>query len=128
MIPSKIYLKGFMSYRDETVIPFDGAQLWVLAGPNGAGKTAVFDAITFALYGKYRDKEQHAIDLINHQCDSLSVKFDFLLDGMKYRVQRTVSRKGRSTREALRLVTSEDGSSIHEEPISRTDYDDGFEQ
>ena len=49
MIPQRVYMKGFMSYRDETTLSFRGSSLWVLAGRNGAGKSAVFDAMTFAL-------------------------------------------------------------------------------
>ena len=46
MIPRRIALKGFLCYRDEQVIDFDGADLWVLSGRNGSGKSAVFDAMT----------------------------------------------------------------------------------
>ncbi len=103
MIPLRVYLKGFMSYRDEATLSFDGASLWVLSGPNGAGKSAIFDAITFALYGTHRGGSQNAKDLINHQSDALEVEFDFIMDGEAYRVRRTVSRRGQVTREAFVL-------------------------
>jgi exonuclease SbcC len=103
MIPLRVYLKGFMSYRDEATLSFDGASLWVLSGPNGAGKSAIFDAITFALYGSHRGGSQNAKDLINHHADALEVEFDFLMDGEAYRVRRTVSRRGQATREAFLL-------------------------
>ena len=35
MIPLRIKLKGFLSYKDEQEICFDGASLWMLAGCNG---------------------------------------------------------------------------------------------
>ncbi len=54
MIPRRIKLKGFMSFRDETEISFTGSSLWVLTGANAAGKSAIFDAIAFALYGVRR--------------------------------------------------------------------------
>ena len=120
MLPTRVYLKGFMSYRDGATMRFDGASLWVLSGPNGVGKSAIFDAITFALYGTYRGVSQHAKDLINHQCDRLVVELDFLVDGEEYRVKRTVSRNGRPTRQAS--VLGVDG----EKRIADTDGDQGF--
>lgn len=120
MIPLRVYLKGFMSYRDEATLSFDGGSLWVLSGPNGAGKSAIFDAITFALYGTHRAGSQHAEDLINHHADALEVEFDFLMDGDAYRAKRTVSRRGRPTRQAFFLGSTEP------KPIPDTDGDEGF--
>jgi DNA repair protein SbcC/Rad50 len=74
MIPLCVTLEGFMCYRERQKLEFDGAPLWVLAGPNGVGKSAVFDAITFALYRRYRkNRSHHARELINHS-KSLSGK------------------------------------------------------
>ncbi len=122
MLPTRVYLKGFMSYRDEATMRFDGAPLWVLSGPNGAGKSAIFDAITYALYGTYRGVSQRARDLINHQRDELVVELDFLVDGEEYRVKRTVSRRGNPTRQAFALGPS------GPEPIPGTDGDQGFRE
>jgi DNA repair protein SbcC/Rad50 len=102
MIPQRVYMKGFMSYRDETTISFQGSSLWVLAGRNGAGKSAVFDAMTFALYGAHRGGEQQAKTLINRHCDSFVVEFDFIVGEDEYRVRRTCSQK-RSTYQAFHL-------------------------
>jgi DNA repair exonuclease SbcCD ATPase subunit len=102
MIPQRVYMKGFMSYRDETTLSFRGSSLWVLAGRNGAGKSAVFDAMTFALYGAHRGGEQHAKILINKQCDGFVVEFDFIVGDDEYRVRRTCSQK-RSTYQAIHL-------------------------
>jgi DNA repair exonuclease SbcCD ATPase subunit len=117
-----------MSYKDEQTLLFDGASLWVLAGPNGAGKSAIFDALTFALYGRHRGGSQNAQDLINHHSDALVVEFDFLIDKSAYRLRRTVSRKGRSTREAFRLMATDEGQPPSIEPIAGTDTKDGFDK
>ena len=103
MIPLRVYIKGFMSYRDETEFRFHGASLWVLAGRNGVGKSAVFDAITFALYGEHRGGKNNADALINQQSDNLIVEFDFAIGDEEYRVKRTLSRK-HSTCQAFRLT------------------------
>lgn len=106
MIPLRITLEGFMSYRDKQTLDFEGHALWVLAGHNGAGKSAVFDAITFALYGQYRGGEQqHAARLINNQgVAALKVTFEFQVGTQTYKVHRTHPRKGSPTWDAFELL------------------------
>jgi DNA repair exonuclease SbcCD ATPase subunit len=122
MIPQRLYLKGFMSYRDEVVLDFAGSPLWMLTGPNGAGKSAAFDAITFALYGIHRLGKQKTKELIHHQADGLIVEFDFRVADSTYRVKRTVPRTGRPTFQAFCL---DDAGRLR--PISQTDTSDNLE-
>ena len=128
MLPLRVALKGFMTYREEQVLDFSQSSLWILAGPNGAGKSAIFDAITFALYGEHRAGAQNARDLINHHCDALAVEFDFQVDGQVYRVRRSVSRRGAPTRLVCRLVPANGADPAHAYPIPGTDSHDGFKQ
>src|SRR5271167_3503089 len=96
MIPERIALKGFLSYdKDEQVITFDGAPLWLLSGPNGSGKSSVFDAITFCLFGGSRCGKEDYQELINQRCDAGAVEFDFRLDGRRHRIRRTLRRNKR---------------------------------
>lgn len=122
MIPLRVYVKGFMSYRDEAELSFDGSSLWMLTGRNGAGKSAIFDAITFALYGVHRLGKQGTRELINHQSDNLIVEFDFSISNAIYRVKRTVQRKGRSSFQAFCL---DDTGKPHS--IPETDFEEGLE-
>src|SRR5262249_2052982 len=93
MIPHRVRLKGFLCYKDEQAIDFGGnATLWMLSGLNGSGKSAIFDAVTYALFGHHRGGGQHAHELINKDSDSMLVEFDFLLDGKEYRAKRTLKR------------------------------------
>ena len=54
MIPIKLSLEGFTSYRDKVEVDFTGFDLACISGQNGAGKSSLLDAITYALYGKAR--------------------------------------------------------------------------
>ncbi|MDJ0635543.1 MAG: SMC family ATPase [Xenococcaceae cyanobacterium MO_188.B29] len=122
MIPVRVYVKNFMSYRQGQELLFDSAPLWVLAGENGAGKSTIFDAITFALYASHRGGKQNHKDLINHKEDSLAVEFDFLINNLQYRIRRTVSRKSAATRQISKIVDNKI------KPISNTDNEQGFKE
>lgn len=125
MIPLRVYVENFMSYREGQELLFDGAPLWVLSGENGAGKSTIFDAIRFALYGNHRGGSKNTQkDLINHKADALTVEFDFLVDGDAYRIRRTVRKRGKATREVFRIDSSKGKPSI--KPEANTDSDAGF--
>lgn len=89
MIPIKLTLSGFLSYRDPVEIDFTGIDLACIAGPNGSGKSSLLDAITWALFGQARKRDD---SLINTLCDAAEVILDFSYEGNLYRVQRTKPR------------------------------------
>jgi DNA repair exonuclease SbcCD ATPase subunit len=92
MTPVRVKLTGFLSYADERELSFDGSSLWLLSGPNGSGKSAVFDAITYALFGEHRGGKINAAELIHKEKTAFAVEFDFTLDGKLYRAKRTLKR------------------------------------
>src|SRR5947209_7834464 len=104
MIPRRVSLRGFLCYRDEQEIDFDGAALWMLAGLNGSGKSSIFDAVTYALFGHHRGGHQGAAELINKDSDGLGVEFDFSLDADRYRVKRTLKKNARGGTAATQQV------------------------
>lgn len=97
MIPVRVLVHNFLCF-DETEdgqpieFDFEGSALWSISGDNGAGKSAVFDAITYALFGKHRGGGQRDGQLIRKGSPTCEVVFEFRIDGELYRVRRTVGR------------------------------------
>jgi DNA repair exonuclease SbcCD ATPase subunit len=107
VIPQRVKLAGFLSYKDEQEVRFDGSPLWMLSGTNGSGKSSIFDAVTYALFGHHRGGSQSAADLINKESNTLAVEFDFTIDTILYRIKRTVRRRTSgvaSTQQVLKFI------------------------
>lgn len=92
MIPHRVQLSGFLSYKDAQEITFAGSPLWMLTGTNGSGKSSIFDAVTYSLFGHHRGGSQNADELINKESNALAVEFDFHLDSQLFRIKRTLKR------------------------------------
>lgn len=86
MIPRKLRITGFLSYNEPVELDFSNFDLACISGANGAGKSSLLDAITWALFGQARLKDE---SIINSHCDSAEVVFDFQYEGILYRIQRT---------------------------------------
>ena len=98
MRPVTLKMKGFGSYAEETLIPFDdlGDGLYLITGDTGAGKTTIFDAVMFALYGTvggdHRKINMMHSDYIPKGEDSV-VDLTFTHSGRTHRVRRTIHMK-----------------------------------
>src|SRR5436305_1868359 len=110
MIPQRVKLSGFLSYKDEQEVRFDESQLWMLSGTNGSGKSSIFDAVTFALFGHHRGGSQSATELINKESNTLAVEFDFTIDTQLYRIKRTVRRRAASVASTQQVLKHGPGS------------------
>src|SRR6266851_3320493 len=104
MIPKRVKLSGFLCYRDEQELGFDGKPLWMLAGLNGSGKSAVFDALTYALFGYHRGGSTGAVELITKGENNFNLEFDFALDGQLYRAKRTLRKRAVGTAATQQLM------------------------
>ncbi len=131
MIPQRIQLAGFLSYQGEQTVSFDGAAIWMLSGPNGSGKSAIFDGVTYALFGHHRGGSQNAGELINKDSKELRVVFDFQLDGDLYRIARTLKRTkagtASGTQQVFRAGAGDDWTAV-EDTNKKTDFDRWIEE
>ena len=103
MIPLHLTLSGFLSYRDRAELDFTGFELACIAGANGAGKSSLLDAITWALFGQARKRDD---SLINAQSNAAEVGLVFAYEGNIYRVQRTLPR-GKTTQLELQIFQAD---------------------
>ena len=93
MIPLHLKLSGFLSYRDPVEVDFSRFDLACISGSNGAGKSSLLDAITWALFGQARKRDEA---LINLQSKLAEVAFTFAYENSVYRVIRSLAR-GKTT-------------------------------
>ena len=93
MIPLHIRVAGFLSYHDPVEIDFTTFDLACISGHNGAGKSSLLDAITWALFGQARKRDD---SLVNLQSKAAEVALIFEYEGNVYRVLRTLPR-GKTT-------------------------------
>ncbi len=90
MIPIELRMQGFLSYREETVLDFRAFHTACISGHNGAGKSSILDAITWALFGQARRRDDAIITL---GADTAQVAFTFAYEGNRYRIIRTKPRR-----------------------------------
>ena len=109
MIPLRLELTNFLSYRKTTVLDFNGVHLACISGLNGAGKSSLLDAITWALFGKSRSRSDD--DVVNRIAarngDLAEVRFVFELEECVYRVVRQ-KQPGRTSLLELQMATGDD--------------------
>lgn len=108
MIPIKLTLKGFLSYREPVELDFTGFSLACISGQNGAGKSSLLDAITWALFGKARKHDESVINT-HPDVKTAEVTFDFDYEGNRYRVQRANPKGKTSSVEFFIHVPGEEG-------------------
>ena len=129
MIPLKLHIAGFLSYRQPAELDLTGFDLACISGHNGAGKSSLLDAITWALFGEARKRDESVINL---QSKAAEVWLTFAYEGSEFRVQRTLPknksailefqvREGDGWRPLTERTTRETQKRI--EQVLRLDYD-----
>jgi DNA repair protein SbcC/Rad50 len=89
VIPLRLKLSGFLSYRDPVEVDFSGFDLACISGQNGAGKSSLLDAMTWALFGQARKRDESVVNL---QSAAAEVAFTFGYENNQYRVIRSLAR------------------------------------
>jgi|SaaInlV_200m_DNA_2_1039689.scaffolds.fasta_scaffold00113_5 exonuclease SbcC len=89
MIPITLKISGFLSYRQAVELDFESFNLACISGHNGAGKSSLLDAITWALFGQARKRDD---SLVNLQSKAAEVIYTFGYENNTYRIQRTMPR------------------------------------
>ncbi|MGD8857840.1 MAG: AAA family ATPase, partial [Chloroflexota bacterium] len=110
MIPLRLELSNFLSYRETATLDFHGLHLACIAGSNGAGKSSILDAITWALFGNSRTKSDD--DVVNRQAyranEAALVEFSFELEGNIYKAIRS-KRAGRPVTLEFQMAAPDGG-------------------
>ncbi len=91
MIPLRLKLTGFLSYRDTVELDFTQFDLACISGANGAGKSTLLDAMTWALFGQARKRDESLIHT-HPETKAAEVVFHFAYEGNLFRVQRSLVR------------------------------------
>jgi exonuclease SbcC len=110
MVPLQLSLKNFLSYSEYApTLDFRGFNIACLSGKNGQGKSALLDALTWVLWGKCRAKNKE--EIIKRGAREARVELEFELDGNRYRVLRTITRKrGSATSASLEFQVFDTGA------------------
>jgi exonuclease SbcC len=102
MIPIYLTISGFLSYRDPIEIDFTTFDLACIAGRNGSGKSSILDAITWALFGQARRRDDA---IINAQSETAEVALTFEYEKNVYRVIRSNPR-GKTVKLEFQIATN----------------------
>ena len=95
MKPILLEMEAFESYLEKTTIDFETLNqkgVFLISGNTGAGKTTIFDAISYALFGKLSTDQREKASQVktigadNHRC---KVVFVFEEKGQRYQITRT---------------------------------------
>jgi exonuclease SbcC len=118
MKPHILRFAGLGAYPDVVEIDFDqvGALgLYLIVGPTGAGKTTIFDAITFALFGKVAgDRQTNTLVSDHGHRVAPFAELEFTHRGGRYTVHREPAAPGKNTKTGAQWIvgTNADGVEI----------------
>ena len=119
MIPVHLSLKGFLSYHQAAELDFSGFELACISGANGAGKSSLLDAITWAVFGRARKREDDA--LINSNSDSTEVIFEFIYENDRYLIRRSKVRTKTTVLEFQLLNPQNEWVNLSEHSLRETE-------
>ena len=121
MIPLKLRISGFLSYREPVELDFREFDLACISGQNGAGKSSLLDAITWSLFGKARKTDDSVINLAvaKEKNGKAEVIFTFEYEQNTYRVQRSLP-SGKGTMLEFQVKDGDEWRTLSERSIRET--------
>ena len=115
MKPIKLVISAFGPFADVQIIDFNASftsGLYLITGETGAGKTTVFDAISFALYGKASGEGRSDYNMLRSDfADDKAktyVELDFVSGKSSYNIKRTIKKIGQDV-----IITLPDGTTMN---------------
>ncbi|HEY9076665.1 MAG TPA: SMC family ATPase [Anaerolineaceae bacterium] len=118
MIPVRLKIAGFLSYRDQVELDFESFDLACISGFNGAGKSSLLDAMTWALFGQARRRDDA---LINSHATAAEVVFEFAYEGVLYRITRSKTREKTTLLEFAAMTPQGEWKSLTEKSVRETE-------
>lgn len=107
----ELTISHFLSYNNITTIPFQNKfenELFLIHGKTGSGKSTIFDAITYALYGKCASERN--IDEIKSKNatdnDLCYVELVFEKNNQQYKIKRIPAQVGPSNNKSKTYNTT----------------------
>ena len=103
MRPTRLALENFGPYRERVEVDFSGlGQVFLVCGQTGSGKTSLFDAMTYALYGKAPGArgglERQLWSQYSRPGERPVVELEFFLGGGEYLATRSPPYRRKSRR------------------------------
>ncbi|MBP8857145.1 MAG: SMC family ATPase, partial [Anaerolineaceae bacterium] len=117
MIPVTLKIAGFLSYAEPVEVDFTEFELACISGQNGAGKSSLLDAITWALFGIARKRDD---SIINTRKKTAEVAFQFEHEGNLYRIIRSRT-AGKTANLEFFVKAAEGWVPLTEATMSRTE-------
>jgi len=101
MILRSISIEGFLSYKTKQTIDFTNISTALVVGQfngdflnsNGSGKSSAFEAVAVCSWGKLVSRSETLDELINDECDTAHLSFEFEFERNIYKKERMWGKK-----------------------------------
>lgn len=111
MIPLSLTLSAFGPFAKEVTLDFKNIKnnIFLITGPTGSGKTTLFDAISFALFGKASGLSRTPDDFKSDFADEKTpcfVEFEFALKDKIFKIKRFAPYVKTTNKNTSRAISS----------------------
>lgn len=102
-------MRGFITYKDKVDIDFSklyDKKIFLVSGDTGSGKTSIFDAISFALYGKVArniSSDRLRCDFLSEDDPYTFVSLEFEVGDKTYLIERIPRQVAKKTKKAQNI-------------------------